>query len=385
MTNSYCSSQSLVKFIDLGSALRFKELAAGNCKDNAKRMTEKDTRDQDQIANQDTDILLDDVFDTEEDLLMIQTQAFEGIYKKEYLSKVLSESWRDESIHQMSLRHEAELNELKKMHTQQKQELLDEMRRRKDKVRRIGERMRHVRKHRKEYNEGESISQLMEFESNSVRSKDVAFKSSFMITDDLLIDNLSRINVPHTSTEAEFNHRDDAELLTNPLLSSVHNFKSQIAAHNGIQGDIKAFSEHKPSLCNKEADMNENVIVDCEMNSLNQNADRIHSTCNPPSPILCSQIQERESIQKEQNSSRLKLEKMKILPLEFLNNQDQTDNKSLRLAKTQRTVERQKENTLGCSIIIRHEALSLKNLSSNLPNSSFKCDNLYEILEVVYI
>jgi len=123
----------------LGSALRFKELAAGNSKDQAKKLVEKDTRDPEQIVNHDTDSLLEDMFDTEEDLLMMQTQAFEAIYKKEYLSKVLSESWRDESIHQMSLRHEAELNELKKMHTQQKQELLDEMRRRKEKVRRIGE------------------------------------------------------------------------------------------------------------------------------------------------------------------------------------------------------------------------------------------------------
>lgn len=344
-------------------------------------MVEKDTRDQEAIVNHESESLLEDLFDTEEDILMAQTQAFQGIYKREYLLKVLSESWKEESIHQMSLRHEAELNELKKMHTQQKQELLDEMRRRKEKVRRIGEKMRNVRKNKKEYNEGESMSQLMEFESNSVRSKDLTFKGYFMITDDLLTDNLSRINVPHTSQEAEFTNKEDVDLIGNHLMNSANNFKSQVTLTKGPQSDINALSEYLPSLCQNEANQPSTTNLDCELNSLRQNIDPANSSCHHMSPIHCSLIQHQESMQKDDMSMQ-KIGHLKILPLDFLNCDDHTDNKSLRLAKTQRTIEKRGEDMSTSFIAGRQDALSLKNLSPQQMHSHINYEELYEQLEV---
>jgi hypothetical protein len=159
--------------------LRFKEVAASSTRDPTKKHGDKEQKDPEVTQLAGSESLLEDVLDTEEDLLMMYIQAFQAIYKREYLDRVLGYTWREEGMHQMNLRHEAELNELKKLHTQQKQELLDEMRRRKNKVMKISQRMKDHKKRRKEFNDAESMSQLMEFESNSMKSKECHLRGSF--------------------------------------------------------------------------------------------------------------------------------------------------------------------------------------------------------------
>lgn len=107
----------------LGSALRFKEAVAH----------EGDGEKLNQILVQ------DDSQSCDQDELLMQMQRFSSIYKEQYLN--VMDNWMMETIHQMDLRHEAEMNELKRLQIEQKQTLIEDMNRRRERIRKIKIRM----------------------------------------------------------------------------------------------------------------------------------------------------------------------------------------------------------------------------------------------------
>ena len=100
----------------LGSVLRFKEAR----KEAGKQLVDKKDSD---YASEDNDS------DDDNDLSM-KMQRFKCLYKEQYLNEM--DHWTMETIHQMDLRHESEINELRRMHTEQKQALLEEIKKRRD-------------------------------------------------------------------------------------------------------------------------------------------------------------------------------------------------------------------------------------------------------------
>lgn len=377
----------------LSSALRFVEVATKDQKKIVEK-AERETREN-EATYPPNDTMFEVVSNCEEDLLMIQIDQFQSIYKKEYLDKVLGDTWRDEGMHQMSLRHEAELNQLKKMHTEQMQELIDEMRRRKHRVKRIEQRMKHVGHIKKEYHEQESTSQLMEFESNSMRSRDHSFRGLFS-NHDHLTDNLSRINVPVAGhRDNEFNHRDEHDLIAIPLFSDcqktypiiptlilpTENKSEQLrqeSMENGIYLDDKRHSD--------------NVDAKTQQTPTDKFNEHVNSASFVISPIHQSVVNEQDNTTKDytlKGSSKNLIGRGILLPLHQLSkedcsNQDRSGPLQNGRPLTQRTCEDRLMNDCkgnkykGSS----EEVYSLNNLSPPQTPLNFTFDNLFIMIEV---
>lgn len=361
--------------------MRFKEVAASSTRDPTKRQGDRDQKDPEVTPNAVSESLLAGVLDTEEDLLMMYIQSFQHIYKKDYLERVLGYTWREEGMHQMNLRHEAELNELKKLHTQQKQELLDEMKRRKVKVKKLCQRMRDHKKLRREYNDAESMSQLMEFESNSVRSREFPFKGSFLIADDMLTDNLSRINLPLTNHDGEFLHRDDNDPTASQLLIDIHNAKSQISwPHHQMEPKDSSVLK-QPSNLESES-IKAGIQIDSSKIVLPISTDQGGSNPGPPSPNQQSGHLEGDGTCKMLHGLPSMKENFKVLQLNLANKELEREEDPSRLIKTNRTIDSRKDEGSFHRLTGREDASSQKNLSPVHKRQRFSLEDLREQLEV---
>lgn len=328
-----------------------------------------------------TESLLEGVLDTEEDLLMMYIQAFQAIYKREYLDRVLGYTWREEGMHQMNLRHEAELNELKKLHTQQKQELLDEMRRRKDKVMKISQRMKDHKKRRREFNDAESISQLMEFESNSVRSKECHLRGSFMITDDILTDNLSRINQPLTNQDGDFLHKDDYDPIGSQLLIDIYNAKSQVSRQNHPLDPKESTDKKTLSMCDDE-NLRSNINIESSKIILPVPIEQGSVTCSPISPNQHSTTNEGENNQKTLHQQNCSKQSMNVLRLNLTNGEHDKEEDGGNIIRTQRTIDSRVEETSFHRLGVKDEGQNIKGLSPISRKPRIPLDELKEQLEV---
>jgi len=197
----------------LESALQFKRIAA-NSLESRKPPAERDAACK--SDSKENSSLNESFTHSMEDQLTLKIHQLSSIYTKEYLEKVLKSSWREEGMHEMTLRHEAELTAISKLHTLQKQVLLDEMARRRNNVILIKRRMKHVKKDRRPPHE-ESSSRFEDFESHSIKSSvGPSFRGS---TYDPMPDDLSKIHFqPHR--DHGFCPREDQDLVDNPLLAA---------------------------------------------------------------------------------------------------------------------------------------------------------------------
>lgn len=66
----------------------------------------------------------------DENDLGVKMQRFRYLYKELYLNEM--DHWYLETIHHMDIRHESEINELRRMHIEQKQSLFEELRKRRE-------------------------------------------------------------------------------------------------------------------------------------------------------------------------------------------------------------------------------------------------------------
>jgi hypothetical protein len=136
-------------------------------------------------------------------MLLSQVKELSSIYRREYLNKVFYDQWRFEGMHQMNLRHQAEMNEIKKLHAEQKQELLNEMKRRRDNIRRIQKKMQHLKKKGGAPDLENSSQAFNDLDSCSYRSKDISLRDSTFNQEILNNDNISRINPPNLNKECD--------------------------------------------------------------------------------------------------------------------------------------------------------------------------------------
>lgn len=326
-------------------------------------------------------MLLEAALDTEEDLLMMYIQAFQTIYKREYLEKVLGYHWREEGMHQMNLRHEAELNKLKKLHTQQKEDLLDEMRRRKNLVKQISQKMRDHKRYRREFNDGESMSQIMEFESNSIRSKEFHLKGSFLIADDILTENLSRINQPFNNHDGDFFQKEDNDPMGSQLLIDINNGKSQ-ASKPPVTLEHKDSSEKKvPSNCGGD-NHKSNIVIDSPKITLPQAPDQGNLNISNLSLNQHSGNYEAEWTPKPSLRPTIVRATIKGLQLNLTNVDNELDDEQDRLIKTQRTIESRIEESSLRKFPCKEDVKSLKNFSPMQKRQRYTLEELRDQLEV---
>jgi hypothetical protein len=180
--------------------LRFKEFAA-SVKEMKNRKGDENNM-LDEHENNDESVF-DAISQSDDDLLLSQVKELSCIYRREYLNKVFFDQWRYEGMHQMNLRHQAEMNEIKKLHAEQKQELLNEMKRRRDNIRRIQKKMQHLKK-KGGVPDLENSSQVFnDLDSCSNRSKDISLRDSTFQQEILNNDNISRINPPNVNKECD--------------------------------------------------------------------------------------------------------------------------------------------------------------------------------------
>lgn len=76
----------------------------------------------------------------DDDELIEHMKNFRKVYKEQYLIDM--KDWMIETLQMMDLRHEAEINELRRLHTEQKQIWLDEMKSRRHRAKDINQKMR---------------------------------------------------------------------------------------------------------------------------------------------------------------------------------------------------------------------------------------------------
>lgn len=360
----------------LESALQFKRIAA-NSMESRKPPAEREVACK--SDSKENSSLNGSFTHSMEDQLTSKINQLSAIYTKEYLEKVLKSSWREEGMHEMTLRHEAELTEISKLHTLQKQVLLDEMARRRNNVILIKRRMKHVKKVRPPHEE--STSRFDDLESHSVKSSaGPSFRGS---TYDPMPDDLSKINF-QPNKDNEFCHRDDQDLINNPLLAA------DICLPDPKPGELPKQAPLLPDLLEdrkKQEDQGPAPGLAKEASQLQLPNKTPPGSCSisPVLKPLWSPEVDRSAKKPAGFASygEVPLLKLKTLPVGSTQKDPPRQESSGPATLTQRTCDEKSLNRSSRNAAPREEVFSLQNLSPLQRSSSFCFDSLMESFQVV--
>ena len=318
---------------------------------------------------------------SEDDMLMYNIRNFRELYIKEYLEKVLKASVRDEGRATMKLRHEAEINELKKLHNEQKQELIDEISKRRTNAFSIREKMRkYVKPLWQHQHYDDFSSQIIDIESNSMRSRELSLRGSFYGP---LPDNLSRINMIHRDHESS--HKEYQDLINTPLLMNdrpINPISYSITDPANIETQSHGSIHHSEAGKRKDKPGEKLEIVNAH------SSDFLQSFGHGESPILRSFTNEAEQITKHEtvgfsSSKEIPNIRMKSLNLNtMITNQNSAEDVDQQQVLTQRTHDEQTGGKSSNEKMIKEEVSSLRNFSPQQLSPSFSFNCIAERFEV---